>query len=133
MLMLVPVQKITGFCVIHVIHESRKTEMNLVVAVMNISRRIMRYENIYLWKIRQYSTDFILLKKPVSFRFVTPCSGKSSKSQTIKLPCLKMQIKNWLGKDSAAVMIALYRKNAAAMAPCGSSLDCLVGKIPAGN
>ena len=117
---LMTVEKPSGSSFGDIAVEGREPDVNLVVAVMGESRRVMGNENVYLWKVEQQRFDFLLLKKVVALGLVFPRPAEPAKRQPAKLKRSQVQVIYRFGEFGAGIMIALHGEDVATSAFCAT-------------
>jgi hypothetical protein len=89
---LVAMEQPARVCAVQVAVEGADTNMNLVVAVMHHTRRVVRHEHIDARKCDQRRFSLGLLEKVVSFRLVFPDTAETAKSNAVNVVAAKMQV-----------------------------------------
>jgi hypothetical protein len=118
-LMLMAMKEKLRFCSLDVTVEGSKPDVNVVVAVMDQSRRIMGYENVHSRKYVQRARNLSLLKQIVATGFIFPGTTETSKLESSKLMDAEVQILDCSRKRGAGIVIAFYGEDFSAMTlPC---------------
>jgi len=118
-LMLMAMKEKLRFYSLDVTVEGGKSDVDIVVAVVDQSRRVVGYENVHGRKCVQQARNLRLLKQIVATGFVFPGTTETSKLESSKLMDAEVQILDWGRKRGAGIVIAFYGEDFSAMTlPC---------------
>jgi hypothetical protein len=95
--------------------KSLEAEMNLIISVVNVPRRIVGDENINRRKRSNQIRNLILLVKKVTSWLVSPRAVETAERKTTETLRPKMQVENGSGKRSNAVVISFDSEYARAL------------------
>jgi hypothetical protein len=130
--MLMTMQKQSWPCSLDTTHKCTKAKMDLVIAVVGHSRRVVRNKDVNRRKLGKKAIYLRLLEKIVSFRLVLPRTAKTTERETKCLASAQVQISNRRFKGSAAIVIPFHSEHFQTPRSTGDSQDDLVEKVAAG-
>jgi hypothetical protein len=126
-LSMVAVKKPPRMGAYHVGVESIEANVNLVVAVVDHSWRVVGYEDIDTGERSEGTLHPWLLEKIVALWFVFPCAAETSELDATNSVDAKMQVNDGSLEGGATVMVAFDGENVSALAAISGAKDGLIG------
>jgi len=103
---LMPVDEQPRSRALNVTNERLEPQVNVVVAVVNVTRRVVSDEDIDRWKRSQQPLDFCLLVEVVASRLVAPRTVEAAEAHATDGVCDKVKVNNRWREWRSAVVVA---------------------------
>ena len=131
--MLVAVEQKLRFRSGDVTVEAGESCVNIVVAIVNKARGIVRDENVNTGKRSQRSLNFKLLEEEISSRLVFPRTAEAAKVDAAKLERREMKVANWRAERRTGVVIPFDGQNFSAVTSLSRAEDCFIRQVATRN
>lgn len=114
-----------------IIIEGIKSQMDIVLPIMDMPGRIVSNKNVDAGKRREHGGDFLLLKKKVAFGLVLPCPGEPSENKAPRFNNIEVKIMDRRRKDARRIVVSFDCEDLSATNALSHFKNGLVGNISA--